>query len=113
MSDEDKKEHTDAEELKEVLQVVSTEIPKLLEGITKMMYDTQNAENLGKSVSKFYKELVDAGMDPNKAAELTEKFMANMSIGGIIGQALGSASHSDIGESIKNKIKKEMMNDDD
>ena len=112
MSDEGKKEQTDAEELKEVLQVVSTEIPKLLEGITKMMYDTQNAENLGKSVAQFYKQLVDAGMDPKKAAELTEKFMSNMSIGGIIGQALGSASESGIGESIKNHIKKEIEEDD-
>jgi uncharacterized protein (UPF0254 family) len=112
MSDEGK-EQTDAEELKEILQVVSTEIPKLLEGITKMMYDTQNAENLGKSVAKFYKELVDAGMEQAKAAELTEKFMSNMSIGGIIGQALGKGAESGIGESIKSHIKKEMEDDDD
>lgn len=109
----EEKDQTDAEELKEILQVVSTEIPKLLEGITKMMYDSQNAENLGKSVAQFYKQLIEAGMEPAKAAELTEKFMSNMSIGGIIGQALGSGGESGIGESIKNHIKKEMEDDDD
>ena len=115
MSDEDKKhkDRTDADEVREILQVVSVEIPKLLEGISKMMYDQQNAENMGKSVAQFYKSLVDAGMDPDKAAELTEKFMSSTSIGGIIGQALGGGKDSEIGQAIKSKIKKEIEDDDD
>jgi hypothetical protein len=52
-------------------------------------------------------------MEQAKAAELTEKFMSNMSIGGIIGQALGKGAESGIGESIKSHIKKEMEDDDD
>jgi hypothetical protein len=103
---------TDAEELKEILSVVSTEIPKLVEGITKMMYDNEHAEKMAKSVAQFYKELVAAGMKPEMAYDLTSKYMANMSMGGIISQAMGHADKSEIGDAIKQKIKKEIENDD-
>jgi hypothetical protein len=114
MSDDDEKgkHRTDADEVREILEVVSVEIPKLLDSISKMIYDTQNAENMGKSVALFYKQLVDAGMDPDKAADLAEKFMMSTSIGGIIGQAVGGGKDSDIGRAIKNKIKKEIEDDD-
>jgi len=111
--DEEKGKHrTDAAEVKEILEVVSVEIPKLLDSISKLIYDTQNAENMGKSVALFYKQLVDAGMPPQKAADLAEKFMMSTSIGGIIGQAIGGAKGSDIGNVIKDKIKKEIEDDD-
>lgn len=113
MSDDKNEKHhmTDAEEVKEILQVVSVEIPKLLENISKIMYDTQNSENIGKSVAQFYKQLVEAGMDKDKAAQLTERFMMSTSIGSIIGQAL-SGNDSEIGAAIKDKIKKEVDDDD-
>lgn len=114
MSDDDKKDKhmTEAEEVKEILEAISAEIPKLLESISKIMYDAQNAENMGKSVAQFYKQLVEAGMDETKAAELAEKFMTSTSIGGIIGQALGGGKDSEIGRAIKNKIKKEIEDDE-
>jgi len=114
MSDDDekRKHRTDADEVREILEVVSVEIPKLLDSISKMIYDTQNAENMGKSVALFYKQLVDAGMDPDKAADMAETFMMSTSIGGIIGQAVGGGKDSDIGRVIKNKIKKEIEDDD-
>jgi len=84
-------EKHDAQEVKEILQVVSTEIPKLLESITNMMNKAENAENLGKSLAIFYKQLKDAGMDDKQAFELTQKYMASFSIGGMIGQVMGNA----------------------
>ncbi|UCE44692.1 MAG: hypothetical protein JSU93_04580 [Methanobacteriota archaeon] len=112
--DDDKKEkhRTDADEVREILEVVSVEIPKLLESLSKQMYDPSNAENMGKSLAQFYKQLVDAGMDEAKAAQLTEKYMTSTSIGGIIGQALSGGKDSDIGKAIKDKIKKEIEDDD-
>ena len=111
MTDECSKK-TDAEELKEILGVVSTEIPKLVEGITKLMYDTEHAEKMGKSVAQFYKQMVEAGMKPEMAYELTSKYMANMSMGGIISQAMGHGDKSEIGDAIKQKIKKDIENDE-
>jgi hypothetical protein len=82
----------DAKEMKEILGVVSVEIPKLLESISNMIYNKDNAENFGKSVAVFYKQMVDAGMDQKQAFELTQKYMANFSMGGMLGQVIGGAA---------------------
>jgi hypothetical protein len=111
----------DAEELKEVLGVVSTEIPKLLESISNMIYNKDNAENFGKSVAVFYKQMVDAGMDQKQAFELTQKYMANFSMGGMLGQVMGGAvkhgmdkdTDDDIEKKIREKIKKKLDEEDD
>jgi hypothetical protein len=103
MSDDDR---TDVEELKEVLGVVSTEIPKLLDAITNTIYNSENAENFGKSVAMFYKQLRDAGMDDQQAYKLTQQYMSNMSIGGIITNAVRGATDNDIGDEIGEKIEK-------
>lgn len=75
-----------AQEVKEIMNVISTEIPKLLESISDTMYSQDKAENFAKSVAAFYKSMKDAGMDDKQAYELTQKFMANFSVGGMIGQ---------------------------
>jgi len=79
-------EKHDAQEVKEILQVVSAEIPKLLESITNTIYDSKNAENFGKAVAEFYKQMKAAGMDDKQAYELTQKYMTNFSLGGMVGQ---------------------------
>lgn len=83
--------HGDANEVKEILGVVSTEIPKLLDSISKTLYNPQNAESLGKSVAQFYKQMRDAGMDDKQAYEMTMKFMKNFSMGSMISDMLGGA----------------------
>jgi hypothetical protein len=102
----------DAKEVKEVLEVVSSEIPKLLEAISNAMYTKENAENLGRSVAQFYKQMKDAGMDEEQAFELTEKFMQNFSMGGMIGQVLQGGvnigDRTDINSDIKRKIRKKI-----
>jgi hypothetical protein len=107
-----------AEELKEVLGVVSSEIPKLLESISNMMYKSENAENFGKSIATFYSQLKAAGMDDKQAYELTQKYMTNFSLGGMIGQVLqghgpGVDDDEDIGKKIKEKLKKGLDEDDE
>jgi hypothetical protein len=43
-------------------------------------YDPEKAERFGKNVASFYKELVGAGMDPDKAFELTKEYMESVNI---------------------------------
>jgi len=88
MSDKD----PSAQEIKEIMSVVSTEIPKLLEAISTSMYSQDKAENFAKSVAAFYKSMKDAGMDDKQAYELTQKFMSNFSLGGMIGQVFQGKS---------------------
>jgi hypothetical protein len=116
MADEEKKksDRPDAEELKEILGVVSNEIPKLLESISNMMYKSENAENFGKSIATFYSQLKAAGMDDKQAYELTQKYMTNFSLGGMIGQVLqGHGPGEDIDKKIKEKMKKNQDEDDE
>ena len=79
-------EKVDAKEVKEILEVVTTEIPKLLESITNAIYDEKNAESFGKAVAEFFKQMKAAGMDDKQAYELTQKYMTNFSLGGMVGQ---------------------------
>ena len=100
----------DAEKLKEILGVVSTEIPKLVEAITKTLYDHENAENMAKSVAQFYKSMRDAGMDDAQAYDLTKQFMSNVSVGGLIAKAFtaGGGEDDDDDDKLDKKIEKEI-----
>lgn len=109
MSDE--KKH-DAEEIKEILGVVSTEIPKLLESISTMLYKKENAEQFGMSVAQFYKQMKDAGMDEKQAYELTQEFMDNFSIGGMLGtimrgQPWKNGDRGETGQRVKRRMDEE------
>jgi len=80
----------DEEEIKELQQVlgtVSEHLPKIMDSIfgpikelLNDVYDPEKAEKFGKNVANFYKELVSAGMDPDKAFELTKEYMESMNI---------------------------------
>ncbi len=111
----------DMEKLKEVMTVMSTEIPKLLESISKTMYSADNAAKLGEQTAEFYKKLKEAGMTDEQAFKLTEEFMANFSVGSMIGKIIGGAGGHDHGDEIerevnerlKKKIKKAMGDEDE
>jgi len=107
----------DAEKLKEILAVVSTEIPKLVEAITKTMYNQENAENMAKSVAQFYKSMKDAGMEEEQAYALTKQFMSSFSVGGLISKAIegGRGGEDEIEKEIKKRIKAKLKleKDDD
>jgi len=92
MSEEKKNEMPDAKELKEILTVVSTEIPKLLESIGKVFSDPENANQIGKAVAQFYKELIAAGMTPDQAYQMTKGYMASFSLGGLITSGMKTAT---------------------
>lgn len=72
--------HTDipVKEIGELLDEVSTKVPRLLEGIQKSYYSVENGMNAGKSIGAFYKELLDAGMAEDVALRLTERFMVSV-----------------------------------
>jgi uncharacterized membrane protein len=92
MSEDKKKEMPDAQELKEILSTVSTEIPKLLESIGKVFSNPESANQIGKAVAQFYKELIAAGMTPDQAYQMTKDYMASFSLGGLISSGLKTAT---------------------
>jgi hypothetical protein len=115
----------DAEEVSEILDAVSDKVPKLLNDITEALFSAEKAEQFGESVAKFYKSLIEAGMDSDQAFELTQKFMDSSSPGGMISKALGGLSdggsgggtnitvhkhgkHHEIGDEIEKKVKEKI-----
>lgn len=113
----------DIEKLKEVMSVISVEIPKMLDAISKTIYSPENAQKLGEQTAAFYKKLKESGMSEEQAFELTQDYMKNFSLGNMIENIIGSSSHKDdiddeIQEMIDKKIKKKMreklnLDDDD
>ena len=105
----------DVEELKEVMETLNETVPDLISGIVKAIYNTEDSKNLAKSTANFYKELVDAGMDEDKAYELTRDFMESRDVTSVVKNILseqggfgGEDFDEETSEKIKKKIEKKM-----
>ena len=105
----------DVEELKEVMETLNETVPDLLSGIVKAIYNTEDSKNLAKSTANFYKELVNAGMDEDKAYELTRDFMESRDVTSVVKNILsekgglgGEGFDEETSEKIKKKIEKKM-----
>lgn len=125
----DEEKSGDAQEIADMLAAVSEHVPKLLNEITEALFNAEKTEAFAESVAKFYKSMVDAGMDEEKAFELTQKFMDSSSPGGMISKVLGEVgdsgginiggggkhSHDDYGDEIERKVKEKVARkfDDD
>lgn len=70
-----KHEKTDPEEVKEILNVVSTEIPALIKGILASVFSEEAGRNMGKAAAAFYKELKDSDMPNEMALKMTRDYM--------------------------------------
>ncbi len=78
----------DIQELREVLEVVSEKVPKLIKEIVDAVYNNQDPDEYGRSVASFYKQLVDAGMEPQQAFLLTDKFMNSRDLPSLISKII-------------------------
>jgi len=105
----------DVEELKEVMETLNETVPELISGIVKAIYNAEDSKNLAKSTANFYKELVDAGMEEDKAYELTRDFMESRDVTSVVKDILsekgglgGGDFDEETSEKIKQKIEKKM-----
>jgi len=108
---EEKKEHKpetddedDIQELREVLEVVSDKVPKLIKEIVDAVYNGQDPEEYGRSVASFYNQMVDAGMDPQQAYKLTEKFMDSRDLPSLISKIIEKEGGLNFGNKKKVRI---------
>ncbi|NWF86870.1 hypothetical protein HXY32_03570 [Candidatus Bathyarchaeota archaeon] len=70
------KKEKDVEELKEVLSVVSKEIPNLIKSIIASVFSEDVGRDMGKAAAAFYKELKEAGMPEETAVKMTENYIS-------------------------------------
>ena len=102
----------DAEEIREILGVVSKEVPALIKSIIGSVFSEEASRDMGKAAAAFYKELKDAGMPEETAVRMTENYVSVFtSLGDVMKKAVSGehkAKGEDIGEEISRKIKEKL-----
>lgn len=87
---------TDAAEVKEILGVVSKEIPALIKGVFSSLYSSEIAIEYGKGIGAVYKELKEQGLPEDMIKDIVLKYAKSINV-------LGDAIN--ISDSIKKKSK--------
>lgn len=112
MSEKEKGEKEDVEELREVFSIFSKEIPNLLKSIIGSVFSEEAGRDMGKAAAAFYKELKEAGMPEETAVKMTENYISVFtSLGDVMKTAVSGEKKGkgeDIGEEISRKIKEKM-----
>ena len=102
----------DAEEIREILGVVSKEVPALIKSIIGSVFSEEAGRNMGKAAAAFYKELKDAGMPEETAVRMTENYVSVFtSLGDVMKKAVSGekmVKGEEIGEEISRKIKEKL-----
>lgn len=102
----------DVEELREVLSVVSNQVPALIKGIIGSVFSEEAGRNMGKAAAAFYKGLKEAGMPEETAVRMTENYMSVFtSLSDIMKKAVSGekiAKGEEIGEEISTRIKEKL-----
>jgi hypothetical protein len=118
MSDREEK-HTkrEAQEVKEILGVVSTEIPALIKGLLSSVFSEEAGTSMGKAAAAYYKQLKEGGLPEAVAVKLTEDYMRTFtSLGDMLrgvgkgnwSQKVGDDLRIQIGKKVRDKVDKKI-----
>lgn len=104
---EHQKNNEDVDDLREVLSVVSQQVPSLIKGIIASVFSEQAGSDMGKAVGAYYKGLKDAGIPEETAVKMTESYASTFSsLGDVMKMAVsGEKKGKDMGEEISKTIK--------
>lgn len=103
----------DAEEIKEILSVVSTQVPTLIKSILASVFSEEAGRNMGKAAGAYYKELKDSGMPEQVAVKMTEDYMRTFTSFGEMLKSVGkSGGVADIGREISRASEKKRQKDE-
>ena|SRR5271157_380719 len=108
MVDEDeRKGKRDAQEVKEILGAVSTEIPTLIKSLLASVFSEEAGKNMGKAAAAYYKELKSGGLPEPVAVKLTEDYMRTFTSIGDMLRSAGTGRHG-VGEEIEKKVRERL-----
>jgi hypothetical protein len=101
----------EAEEVKEILSVVSTQVPGLIKNILASVFSEEAGRSMGKAAAAYYKELKNGGMPEQVAVKMTEDYMKTFTdlgqvIKGFGRGGFGEGHEADIGEEISQAFSK-------
>jgi hypothetical protein len=110
MIDSERKDRKrDTEDVKEILGVVSSEIPALIKSLLSSVFSEEAGKNMGKAAAAYYRELKNGGLPEQVAVKLTEDYMRTFtSLGDMLrgsGRGRGETSGDRISEEVERKIR--------
>ena len=104
---ERKHEQVDPENVKEILGVVSSEIPAMIKSILSSVFSEEAGRNMGKAAAAYYKELKAGGLPEQVAVKMTEEYMRTFTSLGDMLRSAGKGGWGPYGgEEIGRKIEK-------
>jgi len=107
----------EAEEVRQILGAVSTEVPALIKSIINAVFSEEAGKNMGRAAAAFYKELKDSGMPDNVAVKMTEDYIGVFtSLGELLKSAgerkgkimISTEKGRELGEEIEKRIKEKL-----
>jgi hypothetical protein len=107
---EGKKGKDDAEEVREILEVVSKEVPALIKGIVGSIFSEEAGKDMGRAAAAFYRELKEGGMPEETAVRMTENYMsAFTSLGDVLKGAVSQRGTRKLaGKEIEEEVAKKL-----
>ena len=119
MSEKSEKKKTaaeEAEEVRQILSAVSTEVPALIKSIIGAVFSEEAGKNMGRAAAAFYKELKDSGIPDNVAVKMTEDYIGVFtSLGDILKRvgkkgkiSISTGNEEEIGKEIEKRIKEKL-----
>ncbi len=104
---EGKDRKNDAEEVREILGVVSAQVPALIKSLLESVFSEEAGKSMGKAAAAYYKELKNGGMPEQVAVRMTEDYMRTFtSLGDMLKGATRGKGGADIGEEISKAFDK-------
>ena len=97
-----------AEEIKEILGAVSTQVPALIKSLLASVFSEEAGRSMGKAAAAYYKELKESGMPEAVTVKMTEEYMRTFTSLGSMLQSIGKGGkHSEkVGEGLGQEIEK-------
>jgi hypothetical protein len=101
----------EAEEVKEILSAVSTQVPALIKSVLASVFSEEAGRSMGKAAAAYYKELKESGMPGDVAVKMTEDYMKTFtSLGSLLqnigsGRRHGEKTGEDLGEEIGRRVR--------
>jgi hypothetical protein len=104
----------EAEEVKEILSAVSTQVPALIKSVLASVFSEEAGRSMGKAAAAYYKELKESGMPEDVAVKMTEDYMKTFTSLGSLLQNIGKSerhgekTREDIGEEIERRVREKL-----
>jgi hypothetical protein len=100
----------EAEEVKEILSAVSTQVPALIKSVLASVFSEEAGRNMGKAAAAYYKELKESGMPEDIVVKMTEDYMKTFtSLGNVLqnlgkGGMLSKKTEREIGKDVERRV---------